>query len=139
MSTVRIEGYASIFDIPDLGLDIVDKNAFLNINRTVRMLYQHNPHQILGKWTKIEPDKKGLYVVGEIDLSYQCGKTVYNKIKQNFNDFGLSIGFKTRQFEVKKFKNQKKTGRILKDIDLWEVSIVAYPMHPQARILSLDY
>ena len=43
---------------------------------------------------------------------------------------GLSIGFRTRRATTEKSSGVRR----LHEIDLWEISIVTFPMLPQARI-----
>jgi uncharacterized protein len=63
------EGYASLFDRPDLGLDVVAPGAFRSSLKQrgaagVRMLYQHDPAQPIGVWERIHEDARGLFVRG---------------------------------------------------------------------------
>ena len=45
---------------------------------------------------------------------------------------GLSIGFRT----LKSRMDDKKDVRLLLEVDLWEVSLVTFPMQPEARIAT---
>ena len=126
-----IEGYASLFDLRDLGGDIVRRGAFANSLKTrqhVPMLFQHEPDEPVGVWTDIREDQAGLYVRGEILPASARGRSVSALVRRRSVD-GLSIGFRTRQARAR-----PGGGRDLTDIDLWEVSIVTFPMLPQARL-----
>ena len=128
-----LEGYASIFNVPDQNGDIVAPGAFtasLQKQSPVRMLYQHAVDRPIGRWISLHQDARGLFVRGEIILSSDRAREVYALLEGGAID-GLSIGFQT-------VKARKEPGgrRILK-ADLWEVSIVTFPMAPAARVTRL--
>jgi len=128
-----LEGYASIFNTPDQNGDIVAPGAFsasLQKQTPVRMLYQHAVDTPIGRWISLREDARGLFVRGEIILSSDRAREVYALLEGGAID-GLSIGFQT-------VKARKDPGgrRILK-ADLWEVSIVTFPMASAARVTSL--
>lgn len=132
----RIEGYASIFNAPDLNGDVVAPGAFRRAilkkgARGVRMLYQHAPESPIGRWTKLEEDARGLWAEGEILLAAAHARDVYELIAGGAID-GLSIGFETRRAE--KARADGRSGRRILEADLWEVSVVTFPMAPGARV-----
>ena len=66
---LRIEGYASLFGLPDQGGDIVQPGAYrASLERLaakggkVRMLWQHDPQRPIGVWDEIREDGRGLWV-----------------------------------------------------------------------------
>jgi hypothetical protein len=128
------EGYASLFDIVDLGRDMVARGAFVESLarrglRGVKLLWQHNPAAVIGTWDDIREDSKGLRVRGRLDMAVARAREVYALMKSGAVD-GLSIGFRTE-----KGRRDPITGiRKLERIDLWEVSVVTFPMLPGARI-----
>lgn len=130
----RIEGYASIFNAPDLNGDVVAPGAFARAlrekgARRIRMLYQHAAETPIGRWTKLFEDSRGLYAEGELILSSAQAREVYALLKGRALD-GLSIGFQT----VRAARHERKAHRFILEADLWEVSIVTFPMAPGARI-----
>lgn len=132
-------GYASLFGEVDLGNDCVNKGAFakaLSERRplNIRMLYQHDPNQVIGTWTKIIEDAKGLYVEGKLTQGVERADEVLRLLQEGALD-GLSIGFQT-----KRAKKDAQTGvRHILEADLWEISIVTFPMLPSARIESTKH
>ena len=135
--TGHFTGYASLFDISDLSNDIVKKGAFqtsLNsaAERPIRMLFQHDPDQPIGRWTKLIEDQKGLYVEGYLTLDVARAKEVHSLMLSKALD-GLSIGFKT----TKSSKDKATGARHILEADLWEISIVTFPMLPSARIKTV--
>lgn len=129
-----IEGYASLFDVADTGGDIVAKGAFArSLARRgaagVKMLWQHNATEPIGVWTAIVEDTKGLKVTGRLDLSVARAREALSLLRAGAVD-GLSIGFKTERATTDKANGLRR----LLAIDLWEISIVTFPMLTQARI-----
>jgi uncharacterized protein len=128
------EGYASLFDLEDMGGDVVAPGAFrASLSRRgaggVRLLFQHDPGQPVGVWRDIREDVKGLFVRGQLLLEIARAREIHALMQQGALD-GLSIGFRT----VKAEKDRKAGRRRLTEIDLWEISIVTFPLLPQARI-----
>ena len=131
----RIEGYASLFDACDQGGDIVKKGAYAaslkrlgSEGRRVKMLWQHDPAQPIGIWDEVREDAKGLYVKGRLLDSVGKGREAAALIEAGAID-GLSIGYRT----VRATKNDKGR-RLLTELELWEVSLVTFPMLPSARV-----
>ncbi|MEM1273875.1 MAG: HK97 family phage prohead protease [Pseudomonadota bacterium] len=130
-----IEGYASLFDTSDRGGDIVCKGAYarsLEANakagRRIKMLWQHDPSQPIGVWDEIGEDGRGLWVKGRILDAVERGREARALIEAGAID-GLSIGYRT----IRATKNDQGL-RLLKEVELWEVSLVTFPMLPQARL-----
>ncbi|SEW04276.1 hypothetical protein SAMN04488515_0785 [Cognatiyoonia koreensis] len=127
-----IEGYASLFDRKDQGGDVVAKGAYATSLKTmksgIKMLWQHDPAQPIGVWDEVREDSKGLWVKGRILTDVAKGRDVAALIAAGAID-GLSIGYRA----VKAAKNDKG-GRLLSELELWEVSLVTFPMLPDARV-----
>ncbi|THH38306.1 HK97 family phage prohead protease [Aliishimia ponticola] len=132
-----IEGYASLFGSVDQGGDVVRKGAYTQSlaalsreGRRVKMLWQHDPAQPIGVWDEVREDAQGLWVKGRILETTQTGRETAALIKAGAID-GLSIGYRT----VKAAKNDKGQ-RLLTELELWEVSLVTFPMLPSARVAA---
>ena len=132
---LQIEGYASYFGEVDRGGDIVQPGAYGDSLKDikargaqVKMLWQHDPAQPIGVWDEVREDAKGLYVKGRILTDVDKGREAASLIEAGAID-GLSIGYRT----VKATKNDKGQ-RLLKELELWEVSLVTFPMLPSARV-----
>jgi len=132
-----IEGYASLFGQGDQGGDVVQKGAYeaslkslAAENRRVKMLWQHDPAQPIGVWDEVREDARGLFVKGRILDSTQRGREAAALIEAGALD-GLSIGYRTR-----KATKTDKGQRLLTELELWEVSLVTFPMLPSARVAS---
>ncbi len=128
------EGYASLFGVADLGRDVGDARRFRAslTQRTalgVKLLWQHDPRSPVGEWLDIAEDQRGLRVAGRLDLDLPKARDLHRLITRGSID-GLSIGFKAESE-----KRDPATGlRRLEKLDLWEISIVSFPLLPQARI-----
>ncbi len=127
-----IEGYASVFHTRDLNGDIVAPGAFkVSLARRaapVRMLYQHAADTPIGRWTSFVEDRRGLFVRGEIILSSPKAREVHALLRGGALD-GLSIGY-----QPTKARKGPVGGRRITEADLWEVSVVTFPMAQSARI-----
>jgi HK97 family phage prohead protease len=127
-------GYASLFDREDLGRDIIAPGAFRDSLRErgptgIKMLFQHNPNEPIGVWESIVEDARGLYVRGRLMLDVTCAREVLSLMRAGALD-GLSIGFRAIMG-----RRDAKTGiRRLTKVDLWEISIVTFPLLPDARV-----
>ncbi len=131
----RIEGYASLFGETDQGGDVVAPGAYAaslarlaEAGRTVKFLWQHDPAQPIGIWEELNEDDKGLYVKGRILSEVARGREAVALIEAGAID-GLSIGYRTL-----KAGSTEAGRRLLSEIELWEVSLVTFPMLPEARI-----
>lgn len=132
--TARFEGYACLFERQDLGRDVIAPGAFAETLARrgidgVRLLYQHDPAEPIGVWTSLIEDGIGLKVEGELTLGVGRAREVATLIGVGALD-GLSIGFKA----VEARTDPRTRVRRITRIDLWEVSIVTFPMQPDARI-----
>ncbi|MHA6288263.1 HK97 family phage prohead protease [Maricaulis sp. CAU 1757] len=128
---MRVAGHASVFGVVDLVGDVVMAGAFarsLRGGRPVPMLFQHEPGERVGVWDVVREDGRGLWVEGEISGDGARARTARRLVGAGKVD-GLSIGFRTRRAEAK-----RRGGRDIHEVDLWEVSIVSFPMLPQARL-----
>ena len=126
-----ISGYASLFGKSDQGGDTVEKGAYgasLTKGRSVKMLWQHDPAQPIGVWDEVREDAKGLWVKGRLLTDVAKGREAASLIAAKAID-GLSIGYRTV-----KARKDDKGGRLLSELELWEVSLVTFPMLPDARV-----
>jgi hypothetical protein len=132
-----IEGYASLFGQVDQSGDKVAAGAFAaSLGRRgaagVRMLYQHAAGEPVGVWTLIKEDARGLFVRGRILTEIARGREVLALLRAGAID-GLSIGFRTLRAE----RAAGQPVRTLLEIDLWEVSVVTFPMLDGARVTGV--
>jgi HK97 family phage prohead protease len=132
---IEISGYASLFGKADQGGDVVETGAYAaslamlaDKGARVKMLWQHDPAQPIGVWDEVREDAAGLWVKGRILRDVEKGREAAALIEAGAID-GLSIGYRT----VRATKNAKG-GRLLSELELWEVSLVTFPMLPDARV-----
>ena len=120
---VLIEGHAALFGVEDMSGDVVRAGAFARSLRQggVPMLLHHRAGAVVGRWTRIIEDGRGLFVRGLIEAAGA------QSLAEAGLD-GLSIGFRARLW-----KPRAGGGRDLIDLDLVEVSLVAEPMQRLAR------
>lgn len=130
-----LSGYASVFGQRDQGGDVVAPGAFAaSLARLgaaggrVRMLWQHDPGAVIGVWDEVREDATGLWVKGRLLEAVEKGREAAALMAAGAVD-GLSIGYRTRRAE-----KLADGGRRLLELELWEVSLVTFPMLPAARL-----
>ena len=136
-----IEGYASLVRAGRSGqrrgaawcLSRFAWQGLAKAGQRVKMLWQHDPAQPIGVWDEVREDDKGLWVKGRLLESTQKGREAAELIRAGAMD-GLSIGYRTKR-AVKNDKGQ----RVLTELELWEVSLVTFPMLPSARVAAKGF
>jgi HK97 family phage prohead protease len=130
-----VAGYASLFGLRDQGGDVVKQGAYAASlmrlaasGRAVKMLWQHDPTQPIGVWDEVREDETGLWVKGRILIEVEKGREAAALLTAGAID-GLSIGYRTVKAE-----RDGKGQRLLSELELWEVSLVTFPMLPEARV-----
>ena len=128
-------GYASLWGVADLNGDVVARGAFADsLARTgvggVRMLHQHESRAVVGVWDRMVEDQRGLWVEGRIadwspEARYAAALSRAGALD------GLSIGFRAAR------ARREGRLRVLSGVELWEVSLVTFPMLPGARFVSV--
>ena len=127
-----ISGYASVFNIVDSQNDIVQKGAFEDTQpENIKLLWQHNTLKPIGIIKSLYEDDYGLKIEAEINNRILLGKETTELVRQKAID-GLSIGFCAKDFE---YDNQGV--RLLKKVDLMEISIVTFPANRNAGIINV--
>ncbi|MEL6587056.1 MAG: HK97 family phage prohead protease [Pseudomonadota bacterium] len=131
----EISGYASWFGVEDTGNDVVEAGAYCDSlarlaaeGRSVKMLWQHDPAQVIGVWDEVREDGRGLFVKGRLLPGVEKAREAAALIEAGALD-GLSIGY-----TVKRAVKDIQGRRLLKELELWEVSLVTFPMLPSARV-----
>lgn len=130
----EFEGHGSVFGNTDLGGDVVMPGAFsrtLAKHRTEgnwpQMFWMHNPSQVPGKWLEMSEDENGLRVKGVL-ADTPLGNEIHTLLTMDAVR-GLSIGYQVTDDEWK-----DDGTRLLKEVELWEVSVVSLPMNPLAQV-----
>jgi len=130
----EFEGHGSIFGNEDLGGDVVMPGAFKRslathkkANSLPQMFWMHDPSRVPGKWVSMAEDESGLKVKGVLAPT-PLGDEIRTLLQMDAVK-GLSIGYRTIDQD---FDNDGT--RLLKEIELWEVSVVSLPMNPMAQV-----
>jgi HK97 family phage prohead protease len=95
------------------------------------MLFGHQTETPIGVWDRIIEDRTGLFVSGRIISGNPKADRTARLVKEGALS-GLSIGYRARRHM------RTSQGRELIELDLWEVSVVAFPMLRTARITQID-
>ncbi|QXQ05512.1 HK97 family phage prohead protease [Sphingosinicellaceae bacterium] len=134
MTDLRLAGYASIFDRPDSGGDIVRAGAFARAvaaGAKLPLLWQHVVGEPIGFVERIAEDGRGLRVVARIAADTARGGDAAALLRAGALD-GLSFGYRVRA------SRPGRGVRELTDLDLIEVSLVTFPMQPAARVIAVE-
>lgn len=143
-ATGAFEGYGSVFGNLDSHGDSIAPGAFKTSlaefaaqGRKVSMYMQHgfaDPRPV-GVWDSVEEDAKGLYVKGRLlGLDTETGRYHYSLVKGGAIQ-GLSIGFRVLKADYPKEAGRPK--RVLKEVKLYEVSLVDQPSNPAAQVADV--
>ncbi len=125
---IRFAGYASVFDRVDRGGDVVRAGAFaasLRAGRAVPLLWQHRPGALVGTIEMLAEDARGLRVVARVTHPTAAALVARGALT------GLSFGYRVRGA-------RGANPRELLALDLAEISLVAQPMQPLARVIAVD-
>jgi HK97 family phage prohead protease len=130
------EGYASTYDNVDLGLDKVIKGSFETTLKSkkpsnIKLFYQHDAKMPLGVFEELRDDVIGLYTRAKMPKENSQVKDVMSLMKCGAID-SMSIGYVPVKYEY-----DDKGVRLLKEIDLFEISLVTMPMNPKAVITGM--
>ncbi|MFA5119830.1 phage major capsid protein [Zavarzinia sp.] len=136
--TGLIEGFAARFDEADSYGDVIERGAFaasLAEHRAAQtmpvMLWSHEPGDVIGRWEAIEETGEGLKVRGRLNLDVQRAREARSLVRSGAVT-GLSIGFRVRQAAA-----GANGVRLVRAIELHEVSIVSLPAARRARVTSI--
>ena len=124
---MRFAGYAALFGVADGAGDTIVKGAFardLAASAQYPLLWQHNAAQRIGTVEAIAEDERGLRLIARLDAADSRAADLLQRREVS----GLSFGYRARGFE------RVPDGRVLRDIELLEVSLVTHPLQPGARV-----
>lgn len=132
-----IEGYAARFGEKDLGGDIIEAGAFTKSIAEIRasghrlpMLWAHGQEDVVGSWHELREDDAGLYALGGVNADVGRGREAVSLVKGG-DLSGLSIGYLVPP--------GGRDGASLIEIKLLEISLVAVPLAPKARVALKDF
>lgn len=130
---LRFAGYAAVFDRPDRGGDVIRPGAFaaaLKRGGPVPLLWQHQGGQVIGRIEHLSEDKRGLRVIAQLGAGEEAARAA--RLLQGGKLDGLSFGYRVRE------AGRDGPYRELREVELVEVSLVAEPMQPKARVHAVE-
>jgi uncharacterized protein len=133
-------GYGAVFGNVDSWGDIIAPGAFAKSlaahaakGRMPALLWQHDSDHPIGVWVSMREDAKGLYVEGKLLIADVAKAQEAHALLKAGAISGMSIGFVSTVTEW----DDNKDIRTLKEIDLWEVSLVTFPANDEARVVDV--
>jgi Escherichia/Staphylococcus phage prohead protease len=135
-ATGVFSGYGSVYGNIDHGESVMMPGCFADSlsahqakSTMPAMLWQHRSSEPIGAYTRMSESDRGLYVEGQLAMKTIEGQRAHELLKMKAIS-GLSVGFLTREDSF-----DHKTGvRSVNKADLWEISLVTFPMNDQARV-----
>ncbi len=143
---MTFSGYGSVFGVRDYYGDVIAKGAFKTTLKEAKasgrypaMLCQHGSflggedNNPIGIWTDLVEDDIGLKVDGKLAPTAR-GQEAWALLKMQPRPAidGLSIGFIAKEWSVGTKPDEPR--RTLKEVELWEVSLVTFPANPDSRV-----
>lgn len=128
------EGYGATFGNVDHGGDVIQQGAFKNTllkNRVIPVLYQHNSREPIGIYTDMKEDSHGLYVKGKLPKDDALVRDRIIPQMKVGSIAKMSIGYTVID------RIWQNDIRVLKEVDLFEISLVTFPMNDQANITGM--
>lgn len=145
-----ITGYASVFDTIDSYGDVIQRGAFtrtLNAakakGKTIPVLWQHNPHEPIGRTLDIAEDERGLRIRAELLITDVEKAREAHALAAAGILGGLSIGFsipKTTSAGTPAVTYDADTDtHQIHEVRLWEYSLVTFPANEDATMTSVKH
>lgn len=130
-------GYCSVFDVEDSYGDVVKAGAYAETikewaakGKMPPVLWQHGRGDVIGVWTKLVEDGKGLYGEGRLLIKDVTKAREAHALMKHGAIDGLSIGYRVRKWSF----NEEDSVLELLDIDLKEISIVTFPANEDSLV-----
>jgi HK97 family phage prohead protease len=125
---LRFAGYAALFGVADGARDTIRAGAFARTlkgrSEPLPLYWQHRPDARIGTVERIAEDARGLRVIARIDRTGSRAAALLRARAVS----GLSFGYRAREFR------RTAAGRLLEDVELFEISLVTHPLQPGARV-----
>jgi HK97 family phage prohead protease len=133
--SLMIEGYANTVDKDRVG-DVVlpksfEKSIGMYMDNPV-LLYQHNWDSIIGSVCEYQITDKGLYIKAKISNAKDV-EDIRTKIREGTLRT-LSIGYN----EVESDYDEQTKTKVVKELDLLEISVVTIPANPQSKFKPVE-
>jgi HK97 family phage prohead protease len=129
---IRFAGYAALFDVADAARDTIRQGAFARSlaarNAPLPLYWQHRSDRRIGTVERIAEVAHGLRVIARIE---RMGSRAAALLRARAVS-GLSFGYRAREYR------RTGDGRLLEDLELFEISLVMHPMQPGARVHMIE-
>ncbi len=129
------EGYAATFSkTPDSYGDVIEPGAFAKTlqegTKRIKILWNHNVNEPIGKPLEIKEDAKGLWIKGKLSLGVQRAREVFSLMQDGvINE--LSIGYDTI------IGKMQGATRHLYELRVWDTSPVTFAANSEAAIMAV--
>jgi len=131
-----VEGYASVFGNIDSFGSVIQKGAFQQTLQKglsrIKVLWNHDPDQPIGKVLSAHEDEKGLFVRFKLSLAVQKARDIFSLIQDGVID-AMSFGFAIQEDAM------EQGVHVIRRVDLWDVSPVTFPANTKAQITAARF
>lgn len=134
----RFEGLASTFDNIDLDGDIIVANAFTESlqKRTPKLMLLHNLNSLpVGIVEEAKEINVGLFIRGAMPIADRRVREEIMPQMHIKSIDSMSIGFRILDSDIEERNGEKV--RVIKKVELFEISLVTFPANPQAQVTAL--
>lgn len=125
---LRFAGYAALFDVADGVRDTIRRGAFARSlaerREPLPLCWEHRAGARIGTVERIAEDARGLRVIARIERMESRAAALLSARAVS----GLSFGYRAREYR------RTAAGRVLEEIELFEISLVTHPLQPGARV-----
>ena len=131
-----VEGLLTVWDLIDLGGDMTVRGAFsrtLSENPRPPLLWAHDEKSVpIGRVTLAAETSEGVYFTAALNETTKANDVLL--AVRNGDVSGVSYGYSARRVDY--VQKGDKTVRRLLDVELFETSLVNFPMLPSARLIG---
>lgn len=125
-----ISGVAWKYDQPDRVGDMIAPGAFAKAALPIPMLAFHDMRDPVGVWESAEDKGGAWHIKGRLLVDEVARAREVRALVKSGAIKGLSVGFIAGKAEA------RPGGRLIKSLELLEVSLVTVGMHPGAKVTS---
>ena len=138
-----VQAFVNSMEVPDADNDIISKDAFnesIGGSKTIAVLQGHDQSKVVGKLEGAEVvkalgDYYKLLATIKFNLDTTVGRDAFSNVKGGYVD-EWSVGFNIPEDSVEFKTDGDRTVRIIKNLDLVEISSVLRGASPDTQTIS---
>lgn len=135
---LKFSGYGSIYGNVDRHYDIMQKGAFSHLSKNYPLLFNHSQNKQIGAIKSLRENENGLFIEEGViyeeaknDASVSIAKLVRDG---TLNKFSVGFTTKSSDWTERELDGRKRSVRVIKSAELFEISLVQIPANPLTSI-----